>query len=212
MAKILGGKATYIYGTETSVDDVQELLPRQRFQFSARIHHRSNIGGVSQLNIPRIASIDMPGYSVNTATLNQFNKKRTIQTGISYTPVSIVAYDTRDTRQNPENANIESFLRDYTQYYYSGVFNRTADLLTQDDIVSAGFIDGNSGTGYALPEDKYFISKIEILRKSTQETNRITLFNPMLTQVDGDRLDYADSNPVQYSLQFTYESFNIETL
>ena len=211
MAKILGGKATDIYGTETSVDDVQELLPRQRFQFSASIYHRAPRGGNTQLNIPRIASIDMPGYSVNTATLNQFNKKRTIQTGINYTPVNIVAYDTRDTRQNPENANIESFLREYTQYYYAGVFDRTPDLLTMDDITT-GFFDGNTGTGYALPEEKYFISRIEILRKSTQETNKITLFNPMLTQVDGDRLDYADSNPVQYSLQFTYESFNIETL
>jgi len=57
-------------------------------------------------------------------------------------------------------------------------------------------------------DTKYFIKKIEIVRKSSPEDISLTtVYNPVITSVDADGLDYSDSTPMKYGLTFAYEGF-----
>ena len=35
--------------------------------------------------------------------------------------------------------------------------------------------------------------------------------NPVISNVDGDTLDYSDGGPVQYTLQIQYEGYHVKT-
>ena len=61
---------------------------------------------------------------------NQYNKKRLIQTGIDYSPVTMRVYDDRD-------AQVERFQKQ-AAYYYAGLMGN-AEAKFADDIVSENF-------------------------------------------------------------------------
>ena len=201
----LGDAASEAYNQTSSGDTEQTLLPRHKFQFSVQLSHLTESGGFTTLDLNRIVSIDMPSYDVQSTTINQFNKKRIVQQNITYSPISLIAYDTRD-------AQIEKFLKSYSKYYYGGVMDTAGGMLTMDDISSVGFFDGNTGTGYKLQDQKYFISKITITRESGgSDTNVITVWNPIITNIGADTLNYSESGLVEYRIDFLYEGYEIET-
>ena len=183
------------------------LIPRNKFNFKVEITYLGGANGSHKtLILDRISEIQMPGHSVKTQTLNQFNKKRTIQTGIDYTPISLSAYDTRD-------GEIEKFLVGYNNYYYSGPMSDNYDIM-RDDIIDESFrgTTGSSGRGLNLNTDRYYIQNIKITRtSSTQDNNIIEIYNPIITNIQGDTLNYSESAPVQYRIDFTYEGYKTTT-
>lgn len=201
-----------VYSQLGQKDEPQTLLPRQKFQFSVSINHLQPSGGgssLTKLTLDRISSMDLPSYSSNTTTVNNFNKKKLVQTGITYDPVTLTAYDTRD---GDSPISIENFLRNYFTYYYAGTMSADADTVTQTHNL-INFTSDTSGSGFKLQPQKYFIDSIVITRKHIAEGtfDEITLYNPIINSVAGDTLDYSDSGAVQYRIQFSYEAVNLIT-
>lgn len=212
MKRYVADAARQIYG-QNEGGQINTLEPRLKFQFSVNLFFRTNPntidGGVTALDMSRIASVTMPGITFKTETLNQYNLKRTIQTGVDYSEVTIEAYDTRD-------GNIESFLKLYSNYYYHNVMKNVGEPLTVYNQSVAGFGNseefiGGSQAGYKLPVNKYCITNLFITRKHPNDTNVIELINPMITRIEHDTLDYSDSQPVRYRITFAYESYRIST-
>ena len=200
MSKIIN-YASQIYGQDQRGSSVNLFVPRSKFQFLVKIYH---IGSTKALELSRISEIQMPAHSIKTQTLNQYNKKRTIQTGIDYTPISMSVYDTRD-------AEIERFLVGYNNHYYSSPMHDNYDIM-KDDAISENFLSDESGKGFNLTNDRYYITKIEIIRKSSDDdTNIIEIYNPIITNIQGDTLNYSESAPVQYRIDFTYEGHKTTT-
>ncbi len=56
-------------------------------------------------------SVQLPQTTVDNTLMNQYNRKRIVQTGIQFSPVTITFYDTRD---NP----ITLLLMQYLNYYW----------------------------------------------------------------------------------------------
>ena len=56
-------------------------------------------------------SVQLPQTQIDNQLLNQYNRKRIIQTGVQFTPVTITFYDTRD---NP----ITMLIMQYLNYYW----------------------------------------------------------------------------------------------
>ena len=199
--------ASITYGQDQRGPSVNTLIPRNKFNFKVEITYLGGANGSRKtLILEKISEIQMPGHSVKTQTLNQFNKKRTIQTGIDYTPISLSAYDTRD-------GEIEKFLVGYNNYYYSGPMSDNYDIM-QDDIINESFrgTTGSSGRGLNLNTDRYYIQHIRITRtSSTQDNNIIEIYNPIITNIQGDTLNYSESAPVQYRIDFTYEGYKTTT-
>lgn len=203
MSKFLGGIAADVYGVPSTGGGTLDLIPRSKFQFSLGLSYLDPFsGGFKTLSLDRIASVDMPGHSFRTTELNQYNKKRIIQTGVDYNPITLVAYDTRD-------AELETFLTAYTQYYYAGT-RSFADIKYVPDTVTPDFAGGVSGAGYRLLPQKYCIKSFTIVRRSSDEdVNIISVYNPMIQSIDHDTLDYSDSGFVQYKITFSYEGYGI---
>ena len=200
MSKIIN-YASQIYGQDQRGSSVNLFVPRSKFQFLVKIYH---IGSTKALELSRISEIQMPAHSTKTQTLNQYNKKRTIQTGIDYTPISMSAYDTRD-------AEIERFLVGYNNHYYSSPMSDNYDIM-QDDAISENFLSDESGKGFNLTDKRYYIRKIEIIRKSSDDDNNIIeIYNPIITNIQADTLNYSESAPVQYRIDFTYEGYKTTT-
>ena len=200
MSKIIN-YASQIYGQDQRGSSVNLFVPRSKFQFIVKIYH---IGSTKALELSRISEIQMPAHSIKTQTLNQYNKKRTIQTGIDYTPISMSVYDTRD-------AEIERFLVGYNNHYYSSPMSDNYDIM-QDDAISENFLSDESGKGFNLTDKRYYIRKIEIIRTSSDEDkNIIEIYNPIITNIQADTLNYSESAPVQYRIDFTYEGYKTTT-
>lgn len=208
MSKYLGSLATNVYGTNGS--GVQSLIPRSKFRFRVEIVHLdlrpdAQSGSITTTQFGRIASIDMPSHIAKTTTLNQYNRKRVVQSGVEYNPISLIAYDTKD-------AHVEKFIKDYHAYYYSGVMG-TGSVYNNQDITQEGFFGDSTFRGMNIVQDKNYIKEIKIYRDEgpNEELNTITIYNPLIQSIDGDTLDYSSSELVQYKMSFVYEGYSIVT-
>jgi hypothetical protein len=202
--------AAKIYGQDQLGPSVNLAVPRNKFQFKVIIHYNG-----TQLELKKISEMQMPSHTMKTQTLNQYNKKRIVQTGIDYTPVTLVAYDTRD-------AEIERFLIGYNNHYYSNPMSDTSTTMS-DDIINEQFAGTSetdstgapttlSGKGFNLTETRYYITKIQIIRKSSSDDNNIIeIHNPIITSIQSDTLNYSESAPVQYRIDFAYEGYSTIT-
>lgn len=212
MSKFIGDIARRTYGINES-DNELLLTPRSKFRFSVNINHidsatlNAESPSLKTIDTPftRIRTIDMPAHDVSAATLNQYNRKRIIQTGVEYKPVTMVVYDTLD-------GHVEKFLRNYNNYYYSNTMSTTSRESYNDDIVNDSFVAGSSFAGYKLRADKNYIKTITIVREnSINDTNIITIYNPFIVGIDADTLDYSASEPIEYRITFNFEGYDITT-
>lgn len=226
----LGDAAARIYGQQSSgSNEIQSLIPRFSFQFNVTIYYLGRDGKEEYLTtLPRddkpatlrVATAQLPTHSAKISTLNQYNKRRVVQTGVEYNPVSISFYDTRDS-------NLDYFLLAYHDHYYNGVMDSAAIKYLNDihlvvqgiDSPEGGFAqdnsrymyaDGSSQTGYAAPGDRNFIKRIEIERISSNEDRiKHTIFNPFIQSINVSELDYASNNSMLYNISFMYEGYSI---
>jgi len=219
--KKLGDLAAEIYGQKNVPSkEIQSLIPRFRFQFNVSIHYMGPNGEEKFISTwsadsgskPafRISGITLPTHAAKMSTLNQYNKKRVIQTGVEYNPVVLSAYDTRD-------GALEDFLLAYHQHYYNGVMYGDDAKYINDINIGERFAFGNSIygdnsslTGYSAPKDRNFIKKIVIERVSSPKDTIITVIhNPFIQSLEADPLSYDDNQTMQYRITFMYEGYSI---
>lgn len=202
LTRFLGDTASIVYGQTAGGNN--KLLPRTRFNFKTTINH---IGTTvpRPLVMERISEIQLPGHIFRTAILNQYNRKRIINTGIEYTPIYINAYDTRD-------GIFEKFLREYSTYYFNGPMESDGSAeLNYSDLTSTGFATGNSGKGLNIVDQKSFINDITIERTNGTDKNIIKVWAPTITGISGDTMNYSDSSPAQIRIEISYEGYSIES-
>jgi hypothetical protein len=208
MGRYLGDLATDVYGISSANDSIQPLTPRTRFNFTAILNFSDANGVAGGFVMKRIQSVSMPGFTPRTNVVNQYNKKRIVQTGVDYSPITMVAYDDR-------SGQIESLVKSYGKYYFANVANLDVESsvdIYADDIVSSNFSStrGTSEAGFKLRSNRNFLKNLQILRKnSAEDASLITIKNPFITSIEGDTLSYSDSQPITYTFQFTYEGFDI---
>jgi hypothetical protein len=187
----LGNDAHLLYGQTLPHNKDTKILavPRNKYNFSVRLN---TIAGV--INLPRIANVQMPSFVYRTQTLNNYNNKSVVQTGIDYTPITLTAYDTKD-------AKFEQFLKDYAEHYFSGPMN--------EDSYATWL---SSPKGFDLKTTNHYITSMFITRLDTNEQeNVIEIFHPFIQNADADTLDYSDSSPTTFRVTFAYEGYSIKT-
>jgi len=91
-------------------------------------------------------SVQLPQTSIDNTLLNQYNRKRIVQTGLQFSPVTITFYDTRD---NP----ITLLIMQYLNYYWR---NFRVDLNgSNKDLSNTGDKGAKHSEGLSLTEDAY---------------------------------------------------------
>ena len=194
--------ATEAYGTDAV--GFLDALPRQKFNFTLSM---TLANGGAPLVFERIQDLTIPGYTFDTQIVNQYNKKRVVQTKMNYGQLAVTFYDTFDNRF----FNVLS--RYVANYFNSGrgidVFN---DPTATDTPIQP---EQSTLMGLSLAANRYFIPEISITQKGIagdSQYRKTTLKNCMLMTVSGDTLSYSESTPVIWNTTWQPESIHVENV
>lgn len=164
-----------------------------------------------------VKTIDLPKYSIDTTTLNQYNRKRLVQTKIKYNPITVVF--------NDDNGNIvnDMWYNYYTYYFQdankpivnasgrtsntenTGSVNYNRRNLYDPDITGDqdwGFIGETNKPSGTTSQSNQGISKIPFFRNiqifgfNRHNFIQYTLINPVITSFNHDTYDYSQGNGV----------------
>ena len=181
------------------------LAPKSKFLY----HVRFNIdpSAVSSLNLRfrhqneinmLVKTAELPKFSVQTETLNQYNRKKNTQVKIDYQPVMIKFHDDNFgvTRQLWEN---------YFDYYYgdpSAAKSLTA--YSRNAMQSPSFIRQRYGldNNSSIP----FFRDITIYQMGKRSWNSYKLINPLISAWNHDSLDYSSNQSSEQTMTLIYEA------
>ena len=230
----------YTHASKTFRTNAYELKPRFKFlftvQFTLNVEEIQKISNatifeptqISTLSLA-VKTVDLPKYNIDVATLNQYNRKRIVQTKINYEPVNITFHD-------DGGDNIREMWYQYYSYYYkdpsqqyisnapatNGAFNQVQtkqngfsynnrDIYSQNRVGSVndwGYIGENflDGTQTASGKPPFF-KDIQIIGFDQHKYARYILINPLITNWNHDTYDYSQgSGTMQHTMTIRYET------
>jgi hypothetical protein len=230
----------YTHASKTFRTNAYELKPRFKFlfhvQFTLNVEEiqalrNSKIFGPTQISTMSLAvkTVDLPKFNIDVATLNQYNRKRLVQTKINYEPVNITFHD-------DGGDNIREMWYQYYSYYYkdpaqqyisnaptsygtvgevqtkqNGFSYNSRDIYSQNRVGSVndwGFIGENFMDGTSTPSGKPpFFKDIQIIGFDQHKYARYILINPLITNWNHDTYDYSQGNgTMQHTMTIRYET------
>jgi len=184
--------------------------PRPRFLFMVRFVRANGAGGKAWTNGLTFAvrSADRPKLQPTVQELNQYNKKRLVQTGIKYSPVKMSFYDTTD-------ASVMQMWSEYSNFYF-GDFRQSTGSNWSYDITAPQYVGGANGFGFSpqlntdvvasINSTAYFFDKIECYQVYAGEYVQYDLINPKISSFDPDGFDYEHSEAHVVDISFEYEA------
>jgi hypothetical protein len=114
-------------------DGTYEKAPKLKFLFHVYFDINPEVSNVPNANYGLLVkTVRLPSFNMQVDTMNQYNRKRLIQTKIKYDPVDITFHDDTGTATGSDYAGgmIRSLWKAYYNYYYADgrnpevVFNR----------------------------------------------------------------------------------------
>ena len=224
----------YTHASKVFTPNSFELKPRYKFLFHVsftvnQIPGLNNFLGTNdqtQLSYV-VKTVDLPKFTINNETLNQYNRKRVIQTKVNYDPVNITFHD-------DGGDNVRKMWYAYYNYYYKDADQPYLDVPTGTQLGQVGnkinafgynkrdiysptresnvndwgyigesFKDGNNPTGGKPP----FFKDIQIYGFDQHKTATYVLINPLITNWSHDQYSYSEgSGTMQNSMAIAYES------
>jgi len=220
--------------------DLSNGTPRHKFEFFIRINFNKD-ADVSRyvdkfltqndrdIVHTMVKSVTMPSMSIDTETLNQYNKKRISQTRIDYNPVSLTLHD------SVEGRTLRLWEMYYEYYFRDGVAHEKLgasaggsttflgaffeafagggakspqrnQMEYENDIITDRFNDNFGYNSKRVGNNKYLIESIEIFQIHGGKFSRTEIVHPRVTAFTHDTLDYEDSTGlVQMNFEFAYE-------
>jgi hypothetical protein len=227
----------YTHASKTFTTNAYELKPRFKFLFhvsftlnTAEIPALSELAGVNEITSLSylVKTVDLPKYTIAAETLNQYNRKRVVQTKINYDPVTVTFHD--DGGDNSRN-----LWYNYYSYYYkdpsqdylaansqNGSMGASANMqkgfgynsrdIYNDtrvgDVNDWGYVGEsyNDGTSAASGKPPFF-RDIRIYGMDQHKTAEYVLINPIITNWSHDQYNYSEGAGVmQNSMTIAYET------
>jgi hypothetical protein len=156
-----------------------------------------------------VKSAELPKISIQTDTLNQYNRKKHTQIKLDYLPVVIRFHD-------DSNHQISELWRKYFTYYYADSISAKQPILTyvrnamsNESINSV--LGGAARFGYDNGSYAKFFNSIEIYQMSRGNWYSYELINPIISQWTHDSLDSSSSAPAEQSMTVMYEAINYDS-
>jgi hypothetical protein len=227
------GLRDYTHASKTFRTNGYELAPRLKFLFHTYFNLNPQIPGVQQLlgngNVASIGlsvkTIDLPSYQISVDTLNQYNRKRLVQSKIKYQPVQI-------TFNDDGGDLIRNLWYTYFNYYYKDPVNKyegvpntngnSGDLQTTpagfsyntSDTYSNRFVNDWGYAGESYSDGTFtgdgkpaFFKDIKIYGLNQHKFAAYVLINPMITDWRHDTYDYSQGNgTMTHTVTIDYET------
>lgn len=169
-----------------------------------------------------VRTADLPAVQFKTETRNKYNRKKIVNTGVEYDPVSMTVIDTVGNEwlitlmkyftyhyMDARNQSVDKTDRDI-----SGVSRKSdTDELTRGDALNppkfmSDLFDSNAA-GYNLNQNPYFFERIDYVLYHGNQGVQYSLLNPVITSFKPTPLDYSSSDVREFGLSFAYEKFTI---
>lgn len=233
----MGSLRDYTHASKVFRSFGYELKPKFKFLYHVvfNINVQEIPGLRSVLNATSVGELsyivktaELPKYTITTETLNQYNRKRVVQTRINYDPVNITFHDDGgDLARNLWYNYYSYYYKDPTQQYgtpnntngsLGPSANRTTgfgynarDIYAQNRLVNDwGYIgesisDGNTSGSTGKPP---FFKDIRIYGfDGGKNYSEYVLINPLITNWNHDTYDYSQGNGImQHSMTIAYET------
>jgi hypothetical protein len=193
------------HAARTFVDDQFRLAPKHKFLF--HVAFNINIGALRNIDLVQrhrneinmlVKSCTLPQFSITAETLNQYNRKKNIQTTHKHNPIEITFHD--------DNMGIINQLwQNYYKYYY-------ADPVSADD---PNAYRRNATKGYSFMNNNYgldngslapFFNYITVYQMARHEYVSYKLLNPIITNWNHNKVDYGQTGVHDNQMQIAYEA------
>lgn len=228
-SSLLGDKGNlgdYRHATRLYIDNNMRLSPKFKFLYHVVFNINPQIRSLFPLvnEIPRneinllCRSADLPRYNPQTTTVNQYNRKKVVQTGIQYQPINIEFHD--------DNAGLTTLLWECYYRYYFADGNYTARQVDGSPSISVREYERAAGglntmyAGEGFNVNKFgldrpnkpvdFFTSIQIFQlhpRNAQPTyTSFTIINPKIDQFQHDRVDQTVSEFTLNTMSLSYET------
>lgn len=222
----------YTHASKTFRSNGYELAPRFKYLFYVKFNLNSSIPNAREFAREDmglvVKNVELPGFAMDVSVVNQYNRKRLVQSQIEYNPIQIVFHD--DTSDL-----IRQMLYSYMSYYYKDMTHAYGNLPSTNG--TSGPLDGNSDKVDYASRDTYseatqfpdwgyigesysdntgaapgggkprFFNDITIYGFSQQTFAQYTLINPLIQSINHDTYDYAESNgTMEHRIRVLYET------
>lgn len=207
----------YTHASKTFRANNYENAPKLKFlfhvNFEINIQALSSIPGMDANWGLAVKSIKLPTFTMTTHEMNQYNRKRIVQSKIKYEPLDITFHDDAGTSAN--GGMIRNLWKTYYQYYYSDSRNPKIMIATKavnsDSSKGSEYnnrtqydksITGDENWGYSGEASKSnpglfkvpFFKSIRIFGFNQHNYVTYVLVNPMITRFAHDTYNYAEGN------------------
>lgn len=195
----------YQHAARVFTDDQFRLAPKSKFLY----HVAFNINQAALKNIDLVQrhrneinvlvkSVGLPSFKVTIDTLNQYNRKKNVQTTHKYDPIDIIFHDDNMGLINQVWQNY------YTYYYADSSSSLNPGAYRRNATKNLNYITNNYGldNGSTNP----FFNYITIYQMARHEYVSYTLLNPIINSFNHNKLDSAGNTPHDFSMQIQYEA------
>jgi len=130
-----------------------------------------------------VKKIDLPKFNLKTETVNQYNRKTIVQTGLTYTNINIEFHD--------DNSNLTRDLwTNYYRYYFmDSTYGTGEQNALPKQFKDTKYIDNSYNYGLNSYQTVPFFDSINIYVLHQQNFTQYTLVNPILESWTHDGLD-----------------------
>lgn len=154
-----------------------------------------------------VKKMDLPKFTVNSETLNQYNRKNIVHTKITYNNVNIEFHD--------DNNDITTDLwKNYYNYYFrDGVYKQTSNKSKPIEFSDTKFGVNDYFYGLDSYQTNPFLDSVDVYvmhkGKGQWDFTQITLLNPKITDWTHDSLDQNESSKTLTNrMTLAYEAVN----
>lgn len=192
------------------VDDNFRLAPKFKFLF--HVAFKINQAALININLAQrhaseinmlVKNCDLPNFQIKTETLNQYNRKKNVQYTHTYQPINITFHD--------DNMGlINQLWHNYYNYYYADPSSaKDAGAYSKNATKNFSYVRNTYGldNGSLLPFFKY----IKLYQLARHEYVEYTLYNPIITSWNHNRVDYSANQTHDNSMTISYEAVSYDT-
>lgn len=188
------------------VDDQFRLAPKHKFSY--HVSFSINSSALKSIDMIQrhsneinmlVKKISLPSYKITTKVMNQYNRKKVIQTQHSTDELGITFHD--------DNMGlINQLWQNYYSYYYAdptsagspGAYNRTATR--SSDFITTPYGLDNGST-------QPFFNYIKIYQMARHEYVSYKLINPIISSFDHNKLAYEQTKETNdFDMKIKYEA------
>jgi len=196
----------FTHASRLFVDNNYELQPRHQHLFAVVFNFTPDaarlFNSVEKMEIPMLVkTIDLPGFSIQTETHNQYNKQTHSQHKINYNAVNITFHD--DQRDL-----IRSFFHTYQNYYYRDSSHALGSGIYNTENKYTGYRNGQ--WGFAQGNTRFF-KDIRVYSMYQKRFAEYTLINPIVSALTHDSHAYASGGLMQHTMSVNYEAVKYST-